>query len=145
MCCPQPQRAVHPLLSAPSLSTHPTAMAETRKPLCFSTADRRRTCPYPRIVRTTASADRTSASTLRRRCRRLIPHVSSWSKDKSIWSLFRGQNCLRILSAAEVGECCTRLSRIFHQLGASPCPLGSRPHANPNGGSLVRNINNLHF
>ncbi len=36
-------------------------------------------------------------------------------------------------------------ARICHQLGASPCPLGNRPHANPNGGSLVRNVKHLHF
>jgi hypothetical protein len=61
-------------------------MAETRKLLYFSTVDRRKTCPYPRIVRTTVSADRTSASTLSRRRRRLIPRVSAWSKDESFWS-----------------------------------------------------------
>ena len=141
MCCPQPQRAVHPLLSAPSLSTHLTATAETRKLLYFSKADRRRACPYPRNVSTTASADRTSASTLRRRCRRLIPRALAWSKHKSFWSLFGGRTSSGSLSVVEVeGNTCRRAFVIswVH-------PLGNRPHANPSGGSLVRNIKHFHF
>ena len=123
---PQPQRAVIPPLSAQSLSKQPTATAEARKLLCFSLADRSRTCPYPRIMRTTASVDRISASTLRRRCTRLTLRASAWSKDKSCWSRFRGHDCSPIFSMAEVeGKTLGVQSSLA---GCNTCPLGNRPH-----------------
>jgi len=44
-----------------------------------------------------------------------------------------------LIRSGSRGEYCRRAFVI------TPCPLGNRPHANPNGGSLVRNIKHLYF
>ncbi len=117
-------------------------MAETKQLLCFSTADRRRTCPYPRSVRTDGI------------CR---PHFR-FDFAQALQAL--GTACVGmieglilveflpeaesvILSAMEVER-----KAVGAQMSSSPRSLGSRPHANRISGStleLVRNIVHLHF
>jgi hypothetical protein len=128
-------------------------MAETRKMLCFSTADRHRTCPYPRIVCMMASVGHTSALTLSRQCRRWIPPVPAWSKDESLWSLFRGRTSSEsILSAAEIEE--SAIPTTYNTLGkhlSSARVISLRVYwliarsLTRAAESLVRNIKNLHF
>jgi hypothetical protein len=84
-------------------------MDEATQLSSFSMADRCTACPCPRIERTSASAGRTSASTLRRRYKRLILRALAWSKDKfeSDAEAEMAQSCLQRMSM---------YARICHQM-----------------------------